>query len=84
MAPKQKTRTIIVNGTEHEWPDKKISYQDVVNLAYDGNPPSGDNITFTVAYFKGQSGQEGFLNPESKPVNVRKGMQFRVKHSTRS
>lgn len=84
MATKLKTRIIIVNGTEHDWPDKKISYEEVVGLAYDGNPPSGENITFTVTYFKGQSGQEGFLNPESKPVNVRKGMQFRVKHSTRS
>ncbi len=80
--PKQST--IIVNGTEHEWPEKEIVYQQVVNLAYDGNPPTGENITFNVAYFKGQSDQEGFLGPNSKPLHVRDGMEFRVKHSTRS
>lgn len=80
--PKQST--IIVNGTEHEWSDKEITYQEVVSLAYDGNPPTGENITFNVAYFKGQSDKEGFLGPNSKPLHVRNRMEFRVKHSTRS
>ena len=79
-----KTTTIIVNGTEHEWAEKRIGYIEVVNLAYDDNPPSGDNITFTVSYFKGMSDKEGFLTPGSKPVRVRKGMEIRVKHSTKS
>ena len=81
---KPKQNTIIVNGTEHEWTEKEITYQQVVNLAYDGNPPTGDDITFNVAYFKGHGDQEGFLGPNSKPLHVRDGMEFRVKHSTRS
>lgn len=76
--------TIIVNGVEHEWLEKEITYQQVVNLAYDGNPPTGENVTFNVAYFKGHSDQEGFLGPNSKPLHVRDRMEFRVKHSTRS
>lgn len=75
---------IVVNGTEHEWPEKEIAYQQVVDLAYAGNPPSGEGITFNVAYFKGNSDQEGFLGPNSKPIHVRDRMEFRVKHSTRS
>lgn len=81
MAHKHK---IIVNGTHHEWPEKTIDYQQVVDLAYDGNPPGGEGTTFNVVYFKGHSGKEGFLGPNSKPVNVREGMEFRVRHSTRS
>lgn len=80
--PKQ--NTIIINGTEHEWSEKEITYQQVVNLAYDGNPPTGDDTTFNVAYLKGHSDQEGFIGPNSKPLHVRDGMEFRVKHSTRS
>ena len=79
-----KQYTIIINGTEHDWEEKEIAYQQVVNLAYANNPPTGENITFNVAYFKGNSNQEGFLSPNSKPLNVRNGMEFRVKHSTRS
>ena len=76
--------TIIVNGSEHQWLEKEITYQQVVNLAYSNNPPTGENITFNVAYLKGRSDQEGFIGPNSKPLHVRDGMEFRVKHSTRS
>ena len=82
--PQSKQYTIIVNGTEHEWDEHEITYQQVVDLAYDGNPPTGDNITFNVAYFRGESDEEGFLGPNSKPLHIRDGMEFRVKHSTRS
>lgn len=79
-----KKYTIIVAGTEHEWMNKEITYQEVVNLAYDGNPPTGENVTFNVVYLKGHDDKEGILGPSSKPVRVRDGMEFRVKHSTRS
>lgn len=75
---------IVVNGTEHAWHENKISYQQVVGLAYGGNPPQGDGVVFTVSYFKGHGEQEGFLSPNSKPVHVKDRMEFRVKHSTRS
>lgn len=75
---------IIVNGVEHDWAEKTITYQQVVDLAYDNNPPGGENTTFTVTYFKGHSDQTGFLGPNSKPLHVHEGMEFRVKHSTRS
>lgn len=30
--------TIIIDGTPHQWNEKEISYEQVVDLAYDGNP----------------------------------------------
>lgn len=79
-----KQHRIIVNGTEHDWPEKEITYQQVVDLAYGGSVHGGAGVTFTVAFLKGHSDNEGFLSPNSKPLHVRDGMEFRVKHSTRS
>lgn len=79
-----KQQHIVVNGTEHEWLEKEITYQQVVDLAYGGSVPGSEDVTFTVAFLKGHSDNEGFLSPNSKPLHVRDGMEFRVKHSTRS
>ena len=78
----QEHYTITVNGRAEEWHEDTISYQQVVDLAFDGNPPGGDNVTFTVRFKIGD--KEGFLGPSSKPIKVEEGMEFRVKHSTRS
>lgn len=80
----KKLVTIIVNGTDHEWPkDEEISYTDVVRFAF---PESKDHpeITYSVKYTKGPAeNPEGVLPPGGK-VKVRDGMNFRVTETGKS
>jgi hypothetical protein len=79
-----KTFTIVVDGTQHEWDQKEISYEQVVNLAYDGNPPSGENILITVGYRRGpEDNHEGDLEP-GQSVKVKDEMVFDVTATDRS
>lgn len=76
--------TIIVDGTPYDWTEKKISYQEVVDLAYDNNPPTGDNVLITVGYRKGPHDKhEGDLDPGDS-VEVKDGMIFDVTATDRS
>jgi hypothetical protein len=80
----EKTVTIIVDGTPHDWTEKEISYEQVVNLAYDGNPPTGENILITVGYRRGHGEKhEGDLEP-GQSVKVKDGMIFDVTATDRS
>ena len=52
MERKEKTVTIIVEGTPHEWPKGEISYSEVVTLEvpdYAQHP----EITYSVKYVRG-------------------------------
>jgi len=76
--------TIIVDGTPHEWGQMEISYEQVVNLAYDGNPPRGENVLITVVYHRGHGDKpEGDLDP-GQTVRVKDGMVFDVTATDRS
>jgi hypothetical protein len=80
----KKTASIIIDGTPHEWDRKEIEYQQVVDLAYDGNPPTGENILITVGYRKGPDDKhEGDLDPGDS-VKVKDGMIFDVTATDRS
>lgn len=68
---KHKEVVILVNGTEHKWPRKKISFIEVIKLAfgvYHDNP----NWIYTVAYEDGPK-----QNPEGSMI---KGQEVFVKH----
>jgi hypothetical protein len=82
-ADKNKTSTIIINATPHEVSDKEISYEQVVNLAYDNTPPAGENVVITVTYSRGEHGQEGSMLPEDK-VKLKSKMVFDVSATNRS
>ena len=76
--------TIIVDGTPHPWSEKEISFEQVVNLAYDNNPPSGENVLITVGYHRGHGDKpEGDLDP-GESVKVKDGMVFDVTATDRS
>lgn len=76
--------TIVVDGTQHQWSEKEISYDQVVNLAYDGNPPTGDQVDITVGYRRGHGEKpEGDLE-SGKSVKVKDGMIFDVTATDRS
>ena len=80
----KKAATIIIDGTPHEWPEKEISYEQVVDLAYDGNPPTGELVDITVGYHRGQGDKpEGDLEP-GQSVKVKDGMVFDVTATDRS
>jgi Multiubiquitin len=75
---------IVVDGTPHEWDQKEISYEQVVNLAYDNNPPTGEFVLITVAYRRGHDDKhEGELEAGDS-VKVKDGMIFDVTATDRS
>jgi multiubiquitin len=76
--------TIVVDGTQHQWGEREISYEQVVNIAYSGSPPSGDQVQITVGYRRGRGNKpEGDLEP-GQSVKVKDGMIFDVTATDRS
>ena len=75
---------IIVDGTPQDWDQKEISYEQVVNLAFDNNPPIGENVLITVGYRRGPGeNPEGELEAGNS-VKVHNGMIFDVTATDRS
>jgi hypothetical protein len=79
----RKDVTIIIGGRPFEVEEKDISYEEVVNLRYEGNPPTGEGIEITVTYSKGPNGKEGTL-VAGHSVKVKNGMVFVVVDSSQS
>jgi Multiubiquitin len=77
---KVETVTIIVDGTPHEVPKGKITYVQVVTLAY-SDYPQHPEITYSVTYTRGH--HEGILPPGGS-VEVKDGMEFRVNRTGQS
>lgn len=75
--------SIIIDGTPFEVPKGKITFEQVVNLAFDNNPPSGPNVVITVNYSRGEGGHSGSLLP-GQDVEVTAGMVFNVKATDKS
>lgn len=79
-AEKTKTVTIIVNTKPSEWTQKEITFEQVVELAFPGQPydPQGT----TVEYGRGH-GPDKSLRP-GESVQVKNGMIFDVEPANRS
>ena len=75
--------TIIVNGRPKEVTEKELTFEEVVNLAYNNEPPTGPNVVITVTYSKGEGGKQGSLLP-GHHVKVKAGMVFNVKATDKS
>lgn len=75
--------SIIIDGTPFEVPKGRISYEQVVNYAFDNNPPTGPNVVITVTYSRGVDGKEGSLLAGHE-VEVKAGMVFNVKATDQS
>ena len=74
---------IIVNTRKKDVTKPKLSFDEVVPLAYD-SVPSGADILFTITYRHGpRENAEGELLP-GKTVRVRSGMVFGVQYTDRS
>lgn len=77
------TATIIVNARPYEVEAKELSYEEVVNLAYNNNPPSGANVIITVTYSRGENGKGGSMVSGDR-VKVKNKMVFDVSATDRS
>ena len=78
-----KTVTIIVEATPHEWPKGEISYAEVVTLEVP-DYPNHPEITYSVKYKRGQGEKpEGVLAPGAF-VKVKEGMIFSVSETGQS
>jgi hypothetical protein len=74
--------TIIVNGRQKVVAEEKLSFDDIVALAFE-NPPKGPNIVFTVTYRKAEGNKEGTL-VEGRTVEVKDGTVFNVTATDKS
>ena len=83
QAPGQnKITMIIVNGREREFTGHKISYEQLVALAYPGESPGGDNSVYTISYAN-PHGKDGSL-VAGQETQVHEGMVFNVTKTNRS
>ncbi len=74
---------IIVNAEQHHVDKKRITFEQVVKLAFP-TPPAGQNILFTVTYYNGpKPNPEGTLTA-GQTVKVKNRMVFNVKATDRS
>ena len=76
-----KSYSIIVNGRSREVSEHKLTYLQVVQLAYPGEVPT-ETIVFTVTY-SDPHGRDGSLT-EGQDVTIKDGMIFNVRKTDRS
>lgn len=77
------TVAIVVNTRPHEWTAKTISYEQIVDLGYPGQPV-GDGEEITVRFTRGHDEKrEGSLTP-GHSVKVKNKMVFDVYRTSRS
>lgn len=78
------TTTIIVNGRPREVVGKEITFEQVVQFAFE-NPPHGPETIFSVTYRKGgnEHRPEGVM-VEGDSVKIKKGTTFNVSATNRS
>lgn len=79
--PHQPLFHIAINGTAEMWDRKKITYLEVVELAFPSGLGGGD-IRYSVSWTK-MNGHEGSLRP-GQSVNVEEGMMFNVRNTDKS
>lgn len=75
--------TIVVNGTQKTVAKEEMTFQEIVNLAYD-NPPYGENTLFTITYRKGEGNKPEGILAEGESVKVKDGMIFDVTATDKS
>jgi hypothetical protein len=64
--------------------NEEVTFERAVDLAYDGNPPSGPNVEITVMYQRAEGNKDGTLVPGGRPVKAKEGMILDVSATDRS
>jgi hypothetical protein len=75
--------TIIVNGRQKVVTKDELSFDEIVALAYD-NPPSGENIVFTITYRRGHGHKPEGTLVQGETVKIKEGMIFNVTATDKS
>jgi multiubiquitin len=78
-----KEYTIIVNGREKVVTSKRLSFEEVIALAFDP-PPTGPYIVFTVTYRRGHGNKPEGTLVEGETVKIKDGMIFNVTATDKS
>ena len=76
--------TIIVNGRPKEVLTHELSFEQVVDLAYNGNPPKGPNWLFTVTYRNAEGKKHDGSLTKGESVKIKEGTIFNVTATDRS
>lgn len=75
--------TIYVQSSPKTWNNPKISYKEVVELAY-GSYDSSTNIAYTILYFDGPTGNKEGSLVRGREAEVAEGMKFSVSRTDKS
>lgn len=79
---KDREIVIILNARPKEVSKKKLTFEEIVVLAFGVYNPS-ERIIYKMTYSKGHGGAEGILVP-GKVLRVKEGMVINVKNSNKS
>ncbi len=79
----QKAITIIITGQKKEVAETKLTFNEVVKLAFPALP-TGDNVMFTVRYRHGPRQNPSGTLLEGETVRIKNGMIFDVTQTVRS
>lgn len=80
---RNKEYKIIVNAREKIWNEKKISFDEVVVLAF-GEISPNPNVVYTVTYKKGNGNKPEGTIDRGENVKVKNGMIFNVTQTDKS
>lgn len=79
----QKAVTLVVNGEPDDWSETRISFDEVVKLAFPV-PPAGQCIEFTVTYSNGPPANPKGSLTQGHSVKTKNKMRFDVTPTDRS
>jgi hypothetical protein len=83
LVTRSRTFIIIVNGRRKTVHTSELSFDQVVALAFD-NPPTGENIVFTVTYTNGQPPRPEGTLIKGQSVPIKNRMIFNVTATDKS
>lgn len=74
---------IIVNTQKKDWDREKITYEEVVKLAF-LTDHKDENVIYTVDYSRGPDGHQDGSLVKGQSVTVKNGMIFNVTKTSKS
>jgi hypothetical protein len=78
------TSTIYINTIPQVVTQKTLSFDEIVSLAYNGAPPTGAGVVFTVTFRKGDDAKQQGSLVAGDTVKVKDGMVFNVSATDKS
>ncbi|MDG5789773.1 multiubiquitin domain-containing protein [Evansella sp. AB-P1] len=79
---KKKGNSIIINGRIKEVDVKKMTYQEIIKLAF-GSIEDNQNIVYTIKYSKGKHEDKGSM-VEGDVITIKEGMIINVTRTDKS